>query len=87
MGRDDEAIANSDAAFDPKKTRPESESSAADSGGQAPGDPLHTSGANQKLSKPQGDANGKSPGAGQETSKGGASGAGSGPKKGNSKKA
>lgn len=83
-GRDDDVAANSDAAFNPQKTSPESASQAASTSsspsdrGTAGGNPLQASGANQELSKPQGDENAPKPadGAGKETSKGGASGGG-----------
>ncbi|KAG5983955.1 hypothetical protein E4U55_006565 [Claviceps digitariae] len=65
-----------------------------DKGGNEPGearrraeaeagvDPLGVSGANQELSKPQGDEGGKGYGAGKEMQKGGRSGGGGGEKKG-----
>jgi hypothetical protein len=74
-GRDSDA-ADSQTAFDPSKTSPEKEKKS--------GKLLEVSGANQDISKPQGDERGekKKSGAGKETSKGGASRGGSAPKKG-----
>ncbi|KAJ6442110.1 hypothetical protein O9K51_05663 [Purpureocillium lavendulum] len=77
-GRDDDvAGAHPDAAFNPNKTRPETERRRA-------GDTLEGSGANQELSKPRGDERSEADrGAGEEVRKGGRSGGGSPPKKGN----
>jgi hypothetical protein len=67
LGSDSEA-AKTDTAFDPKTTRPEAEHDSA-------GKPLDVSGANQSVSKPQGDERDvRKRGAGKETEKGGASG-------------
>jgi hypothetical protein len=74
---------NPDAAFNPNKTSPEAEMKAAEEGRSDSASPLENSGANQSFNKPRGDE--KSPndrGPGKETSKGGASGGGSPPKKG-----
>ncbi|KAG5921551.1 hypothetical protein E4U53_003784 [Claviceps sorghi] len=49
---------------------------------EAGGDPLGVSGANQEMSKPQGDEGGSGHGAGREMQKGGRSGRGGGEKKG-----
>lgn len=78
-GRDEDS-AKLDSAFDPNNTSPEGEKNA--SGDTPASNPLHASGANQGLSKPQGDEKevAKS-GAGKETQKGGASG-GRSPSKG-----
>lgn len=78
-GRDEDVAASTDAAFTPGKNDPEAETKAA----QQNGNPLSASGANQELSKPQGDE--KTPnksGAGKEVSKGGASGGKSAQKRG-----
>ncbi|KAI8167404.1 hypothetical protein K4K49_006957 [Colletotrichum sp. SAR 10_70] len=72
-GRDQDAAKDSE-AFDPSKTRPETER-------KEGSDELHASGANQKLSKPQGE-NPSGKGAGKEVRKGGKSGGGSAPKAG-----
>ncbi|TEA15954.1 hypothetical protein C8034_v001431 [Colletotrichum sidae] len=73
-GTDSEAAQSSE-AFDASKTRPESERA-------ANGPELEVSGANQEVSKPQGDKpDGRTPG--KETRKGGRSGGGSSPKAGN----
>lgn len=77
-GRDaDVATENPDAAFNPSKTSPEAERAAG-------GTELDISGANQEISKPQGDEKSvnKSRGAGKEVAKGGKSGGGSPPKNG-----
>lgn len=80
-GRDDDASKNPDAAFNPNKTRPETEGATAGAGTQ--GNPLDASGANQELSTPTGnEKTPKTSGAGKEVNKGGASGSGSGAKKG-----
>lgn len=74
-GRDDDVAAQDDAAYNPRKTRPE------ETGKQAKGSPLEASGANQELSKPRGDERSqKDRGAGTEVRKGGKSGSGSPPK-------
>lgn len=77
-GRDsDIATNNPDAAFNPDKTSPEAAKSTS-------GPDIEFSGANQDMSKPQGDekqAN-KQRGQGKEMDKGGASGGKSPPKKG-----
>ncbi|KFA62977.1 hypothetical protein S40285_06847 [Stachybotrys chlorohalonatus IBT 40285] len=78
-GKDDDVAANPDAAFNPSKTSPEEAERTA--GVESNGNPLDASGANQGLSKPQGDE--RTPakrGPGKETSKGGKSGSGSAPK-------
>lgn len=65
-GRDTD-VAESESAFDPSRTSPESEKERA-------GKPLDVSGANQNVSKPRGDEKSKKEsGAGKETAKGGAS--------------
>lgn len=51
-GKDQDVAAVHDAAFNPRKTRPESEMRAAES---EDGNPLAWSAANQELSKPRGD--------------------------------
>lgn len=73
-GRDDDVAKNSE-AFDPSRTRPETER-------QGGGPELDVTGANQDVSKPQGDKPGGKGGAGKETRKGGKSGSGSTPKAG-----
>ncbi|KAJ4263937.1 hypothetical protein NW762_005975 [Fusarium torreyae] len=87
-GKDEQvASEHADVAFDPNTTRPEE---AADktrektkSKGREGEDPLNASGANQELSTPMGDEKTiKTKGAGDEISKGGSSGGGSAPKKG-----
>ncbi len=50
---DGDVAAHEDAAFNPKKTRPEEEKDAA--GKKTDSNPLEVSGANQDISKPQGD--------------------------------
>ncbi|KAF5666883.1 hypothetical protein FDENT_12234 [Fusarium denticulatum] len=90
----DEQVASehADIAFDPNTTRPEE---AADktrertkSKGREGEDALNASGANQELSTPMGDEKTiKTKGAGEEISKGGSSGSGSAPKKGDLPKA
>ncbi|KAM4062968.1 hypothetical protein HRG_010469 [Hirsutella rhossiliensis] len=80
-GRDDELAGYGDAAFDPHKTKPEPEGRMA--GARSDGNPLEASGANQELSKPRGDEKSKADrGAGDEVRKGGRSGSGNAPKKG-----
>ncbi|GJC87535.1 hypothetical protein ColLi_10373 [Colletotrichum liriopes] len=74
-GRDSD-VAHEKEAFDPSTTRPGSEK------GEADGDALDVSGANQAASKPQGDKAGGDGGAGKETRKGGKSGGASTPKAG-----
>lgn len=72
-GRDDDAAALDDAAYNRNKTRPETAARTADAESKD-GNPLNASGANQELSKPQGDE--RTPhtkGAGDEVSSGGAS--------------
>ncbi|PTB44046.1 uncharacterized protein TrAFT101_002604 [Trichoderma asperellum] len=79
--RDDDVSDQKDAAFNPRKTDPESELEAAGRGNET--NPLSASGANQEFNKPMGE--GKSAhdtGPGKETRKGGRSGGGSAPKKG-----
>lgn len=79
-GSDDDVAANTDAAFNPDKTRPE-QSAAETADGQ-----LNASGANQEFNKPQGDEKStKGTGAGRETEKGGTSRGGGAPKKGDPK--
>jgi hypothetical protein len=74
---------NPDAAFNPHKTRPETEMKAAKEGRDDGANPLENSGANQSFNKPRGDEKSSNDrGPGQEVSKGGASGASSPPKKG-----
>jgi hypothetical protein len=83
-GRDDEVASNPDAAFNPHKTRPESEAAAASEGNET--NPLEATGANQELSKPRGDEKAKASGPGKETNKGSArSGFGAAPKRGDPK--
>ncbi|KAF6833583.1 hypothetical protein CPLU01_05459 [Colletotrichum plurivorum] len=72
----DEDVAKDSEAFDPSRTRPETQR-------QGGGPELEVSGANQEVSKPQGDKPGDKGGAGKETRKGGKSGGGSTPKAGN----
>ena len=89
-GRDDDvAGAHPDAAFNPSKTRPETERRTAaaeeekQNGGKGGKSAVEGSAANQELSKPRGDERSDADrGAGREVSKGGRSGAGSPPKKG-----
>ena len=77
-GRDDDA-SKMNAAFDPNNTSPEGERAV--SGNTPASNPLHSSGANQGLSKPQGDENEvPKSGAGKEMSKGGSSKGKSSPK-------
>lgn len=70
----DQDVAEDSAAFDPSKTRPETERGAG-------GPELESSGANQEQSKPQG-SNPDGKGAGKEVRKGGRSAGGSAPKAG-----
>merc|ERR1712224_359055 len=80
---DDDVANNPDAAFNPHKTRPETEMKAAEEGRGDDASPLEASGANQSFNKPRGDE--KSPndrGLGKEVRKGGTSGGASPPKKG-----
>ncbi|EQL04013.1 hypothetical protein G6O67_008173 [Ophiocordyceps sinensis] len=80
-GRDREMAGNSDAAFDPRKTRPESEGRTAEAWSND--DPPEANGANQELSKPRGDERSKADrGAGDQVRKGGRSGGGNTTKKG-----
>jgi hypothetical protein len=80
-GRDDDAAAAPKAAFGRDTTSPEEERETASR--EDGGDLLEVSGANQDLSKPQGDeTSDKKFGAGKEVRKGGRSGGGSAPKKG-----
>ncbi|KAL0941835.1 uncharacterized protein CTRU02_204599 [Colletotrichum truncatum] len=74
-GRDQDVAEDSE-AFNPSTTRPETER-------ESGGSDLEVSGANQGMSKPQGDSPGAKGGAGKETRKGGKSGGGSSPKAGN----
>lgn len=80
----DGGLADSAAAFDPSKTRPESTYKAAEPGhNDDTGNPLEASGANQELSKPMGDEkSSKGTGPGREVGKGGTSRKQSAPKKG-----
>ncbi|KAF2654790.1 hypothetical protein K491DRAFT_693453 [Lophiostoma macrostomum CBS 122681] len=79
----DDAVADSDEAFNPSKTRPEQEKSGSESesGGQS-NDPLDVSPGNPEVSKPRGDQEG---GASNSPKSGGGSGGGSAPKSGGSK--
>ncbi|KAH7312393.1 hypothetical protein B0I35DRAFT_480850 [Stachybotrys elegans] len=80
-GRDDDAAANPDAAFNPKKTSPEEAERTANKNSATDTNPLEVSGANQEMSKPTGDEKTKKKsGAGKETRKGGKSGSGDAPK-------
>ncbi|KAG9251464.1 SMP-30/Gluconolaconase/LRE-like region-domain-containing protein [Emericellopsis atlantica] len=68
---DDDVANNPDAAFNPRKTRPETEMKAAEEGRGDDASPLENSGANQSFNKPRGDE--KSPhdrGLGKEVRKG-----------------
>ncbi|KAF5021055.1 hypothetical protein F66182_6888 [Fusarium sp. NRRL 66182] len=83
---------HADVAFDPNTTRPEPAADELKKRTQAKSpedeDPLNASGANQELSAPMGNEKTiKTRGAGEEISKGGSSGGGSAPKKGNLPKA
>lgn len=69
--RDDDLAGHGEAAFDPRKTRPESERAAA-------GAPLEATGANQELSKLMADERPRA----TKVLKGGRSAAGTAPKKG-----
>lgn len=71
-GRDDDAAAAAKTAFRKGRNSPEEARDAAST--EEGGDPLEVSGANQELSKPQGDEGGKNHGAGKEVRKGGRSG-------------
>ncbi|EFY84451.1 hypothetical protein J3459_016458 [Metarhizium acridum] len=78
-GRDDDVAGAPKAAFGRGITSPEGERATATK--EEGGDPLEASGANQDLSKPQGDErSGHATGAGKEIGKGGKSGGGSAPK-------
>lgn len=86
------ASEHADVAFDPNTTRPEEAAEKTrkktESKGPEGEDALHASGANQEISTPMGDEkNIKTRGAGEEISKGGSSGSGSAPKKGDLPKA
>jgi hypothetical protein len=90
-GRDDDVAQKPAAAFDPRKTRPETSYRAAERASSADGEdgsnPLQASGANQELSKPMGDEKStQGTGPGEETRKGGASRRQSAPKKGDASK-
>lgn len=89
-GRDDDVAHTPAAAFDPRKTRPETSYRAAErasADGEDGSNPLHASGANQELSKPMGDEKStQGTGPGRETRKGGASRRQSAPKKGDASK-
>ncbi|KAF4449699.1 hypothetical protein F53441_7036 [Fusarium austroafricanum] len=81
------ASEHADIAFDPNTTRPEEAAEKTKkktkSKGREGEDALHASGANQEISTPMGDEKSiKTKGAGDEISKGGPSGGGSAPKKG-----
>merc|ERR1711988_1394863 len=79
---DDDVANNPDAAFNPHKTRPETEMKAAEEGRGDDASPLEASGANQSFNKPRGDE--KSPndrGLGKEVRKGGTSEAPARPRK------
>ncbi|RFU77185.1 hypothetical protein TARUN_5057 [Trichoderma arundinaceum] len=79
--RDEDVTAQEDAAFNPRKTDPETQREAAGRGNET--NPLDASGANQEFSKPMGDEKtAHNTGPGKETRKGGKSGGGSAPKKG-----
>jgi hypothetical protein len=81
FGRDEDAAANPDAAFNPNKTSPEEAERTASNNSTTGANPLDASGANQELSKPTGDEKTmKKTGAGKETRKGGKSGSGHAPK-------
>ena len=71
-GRDDDVSANPDAAFNPDKTRPESETSAAGKGNET--NPLAASGGNEEFNKP------KTTGGDKKAGEGKRSGFGSAPK-------
>ncbi|KHN97958.1 uncharacterized protein MAM_04347 [Metarhizium album ARSEF 1941] len=74
-GRDDDVAGAPKAAFGRGVTSPEGQRAMA--GKEEGGDPLEASGANQDLSKPQGDEKSRRvAGAGREVSKGGKSGGG-----------
>ncbi|KIE00974.1 hypothetical protein MAJ_02831, partial [Metarhizium majus ARSEF 297] len=84
-GRDDDVAGAPKAAFGRGVTSPEGERATAAK--EEGSDPLEASGANQELSKPQGDErSGHMMGAGKEVRKGGKSGGGSPPKKGGASK-
>ncbi|KAF4339973.1 hypothetical protein FBEOM_6120 [Fusarium beomiforme] len=90
----DEQVASehADIAFDPDTTRPEEAAEKTrkrtKSKGREGEDALNVSGANQEISTPMGDEKSiKTRGAGREISKGGPSGGGSAPKKGDLPKA
>ncbi|OAQ71328.1 hypothetical protein VFPPC_13502 [Pochonia chlamydosporia 170] len=84
-GRDDDVAATPKAAFGRDVTSPEGERATATE--EEGSDPLEVSGANQALSKPQGDERaGHNMGAGKEVRKGGRSGGGGAPKKGDASK-
>ncbi|KAM0252855.1 hypothetical protein ACHAQJ_007484 [Trichoderma viride] len=80
-GRDEDVSEQDDAAFNPRKTDPETERKAAGQGNKT--NPLNASGANQEFNKPMGDEKtAHDTGPGKETRKGGRSGGGSPQKKG-----
>ncbi|KAL6917801.1 hypothetical protein ACHAPO_000393 [Fusarium lateritium] len=87
-GTDEQMVSeHADVAFDPNTTRPEEAAEKTRKKTKSKGpegeDALHASGANQEISKPMGDEKTiKTKGAGEEISKGGSSGSGSAPKKG-----
>ncbi|OAA43714.1 hypothetical protein NOR_04289 [Metarhizium rileyi] len=84
-GRDDDVASAPKAAFGRDTTSPEGERATASR--QEGTDSLEVSGANQGLSKPRGDEKtGHDIGAGKEVRKGGRSGGGSAPKKGDAGK-
>lgn len=79
---DDEVAANSEVAFDPKKTGPESAQAAAGAGSH-PVNPLEASPSNQEFNKPRGDErSSRDRGPGEEVRKGGTSKVKSSQKKG-----
>ncbi|ROT36591.1 hypothetical protein SODALDRAFT_335693 [Sodiomyces alkalinus F11] len=75
-GRDSDAAADPEAAYNPQKTSPEAAMEA------AKGPELEVSGANQEMSKPMGDRGEADQGSGKEVRKGGSSGGKSPAKKG-----
>ncbi|WXC59047.1 hypothetical protein SNK03_004937 [Fusarium graminearum] len=87
-GTDEQMVSeHADVAFDPNTTRPEEAAEKTRKKTKSKGpegeDALHASGANQEISKPLGDEKTtKTKGAGEEIAKGGSSGRGSAPKKG-----
>ncbi|KAH7119756.1 hypothetical protein B0J11DRAFT_534546 [Dendryphion nanum] len=80
-GSDDDAAANSDAAFNPNKTNPEEELDTSEEGHGGEKGPLNASPANQKISQPRDQQEGGAQGSPRTSSSGG----GSAPKAGGDK--